>query len=90
MTQEQVIRSRIHEILGRHPWHDICPLEQAVEGAMTFRRTLCGAALQLFDDLMMEGVLPENAAQSVEFAINQGLLSNKDEIERYGIERVLS
>jgi hypothetical protein len=77
VTHEQLIRDKVEATLSWGGWHNLCPLEQAVDGAMRYRSNLCGASLQLFDDLILKGVLPENAAEAVQFAIDQGYISQE-------------
>jgi hypothetical protein len=78
LTHEQVIRDKVEATLSWGGWHNLCPLEQAVEGTMRYRNKLGGASLQLFDGLILKGVLPENAAEAVQYAIDQGLIPQAD------------
>jgi hypothetical protein len=80
MTQEDKIRANIEQIFTRGPWHDICPVEEAIQGAMDYRNHLKPASLDLFDNLIIKGVLPENAIETVQFAIDHGYLADQSEI----------
>jgi hypothetical protein len=79
MTQEQ-IRAKIEQIFRRGPWHGICPIEEAIQGAMDYRSHLKPASLDLFDNLILKGVLPENAIETVKFAVDHGYLTEESEI----------
>jgi len=81
MTQEEKIRAKIEQIFRRGPWHSICSIEETVQGAMDYRHQLKPASLDLFDNLILRGVLPENAIETVNFAIDRGYLSDESDID---------
>jgi hypothetical protein len=70
---EQAIRAKLETTL-RRSWHGVVPVEQGIEAAIQFRNMLCDEHQRFFDALLIEGVLPENAAQTLQFAIDQGVL----------------
>jgi hypothetical protein len=74
MTQEQIVRDKIEKTL-RRTWNSVVPVEQAIDAAMRFRCELQGEHLTFFDALIVEGVLPENAIQTLQYAIEQRMLT---------------
>jgi hypothetical protein len=74
MTQEQIIRDRIEQTL-RRAWNSVAPVEQAINATLKFRSELHEEHLEFFDALILEGVLPENAAQTLQYAIEPGVLT---------------
>ena len=75
MTRDEQVEATIEEKYRSRPWLGSAPIEDAIQDAIQYRRTLSPEERAMYDDAILNGWYPERAMETVEYAAGRDNLS---------------
>ena len=68
MKEDKEIEQSIEALFRANPWHGVVPVEDAIAGALAYRKSLKEEDRLLYDEAICQGIYPSRAVELVEQA----------------------